>query len=262
MVPSETLREFQYSTSYNYAISASYPRSKMNLNYLFICAFLVLTSIETAFAQVWEDGANSVQNVAPVEPVIRTFEESDFNTYPWLKEFTNVIIVNKADSGESKQTIRLYVNGKLTLVSKVSTGRETFEKGCVAGQDPKRDHCSERAYWSTTPVGYFDVDKLVENYFSNLWKTWMPFAVFFESGIATHQAPAGTEGKLGGRASGGCVRLHPNVAPVIYKAVQDGGSGLVPALNRDGQVKKTAAGDTIRRIGYKSLVIVENVVVD
>ncbi len=227
---------------------------------IFALALIIAAGSQSAFAQVWEDGSNStLENAAPVEPTIRTFSPDDFETHPWMKEFTNVIVINKADAGADKQTLKLYVKGKLTLVSKASTGREKYEKGCAEGQDPKKDHCSERAYWSTTPVGYFDVDKLVENYFSNLWKTWMPFAVFFESGIATHQAPAGTESKLGSRASGGCVRLHPNTAPVIYKTVQDAGQGLVPIITRSGDLKKTAAGDTIRRIGYKTLVIVQNV---
>lgn len=219
---------------------------------------LFFFSAQIAQAQVWEDNSNKTSN-APVDPQIRGFIDTDFQTYPWLNEYKNVIVINKANSGKDRQTIKLYENGRLTLVSKTSTGRESYEAGCKPGQDPKADHCSERAYWSTTPVGYFDVDQLVENYFSNLWKTWMPYAVFFESGIATHQAPAGTEGKLGQRASGGCVRLHPNIAPIIYKKVQDAGQGLVPVVARNGELKKTPAGDTIRRIGYKTLVIVQNI---
>ncbi len=211
-----------------------------------------------AQAQVWEDSSNST-STAPTDPQVRTFSENDFQAFPWLNEFKNVIVINKANVGADRQSIKLYENGKLILVSKASTGRGKYEAGCKPGQDPKADHCSVRAYWSTTPVGYFDVDQLVENYFSNLWKTWMPYAVFFENGIATHQAPAGTEGKLGQRASGGCVRLHPNIAPVIFKKVQDAGQGLVPVVARNGELKKTPAGDTIRRIGYKTLVIVLNV---
>lgn len=226
---------------------------------IFILIATSFFSLSAAQAQVWEDNSNIETKTAPTDPKVRHFQESDFQHYPWLKEFTNVIVINKANSGSDRQTIKLYVNGVLNLVSKASTGRETYEAGCKPGQDPKKDHCSVRAYWSTTPSGYFDVDKLVENYFSNLWKTWMPYAVFFESGIATHQAPAGTENKLGQRASGGCVRLHPNVAPVIYKAVQDAGQGLVPVIARNGDLKKTPAGDTIRKIGFKTLVIVENV---
>lgn len=228
------------------------------MNVFLVIFFSILIGFSFAQAQVWEDSTNSTE-AAPSEPKIRTFSEDDFKTYPWLNEFKNVIVINKSNVGQDRQTIKLYENGKLVLVSKTSTGREKFEEGCKPGQDPKADHCSARAYWSTTPVGYFDVDQLVENYFSNLWKTWMPYAVFFESGIATHQAPAGTEGKLGQRASGGCVRLHPNIAPVVYKKVQEAGQGLVPVVARNGDLKKTAAGDAIRRIGYKTLVIVENV---
>lgn len=215
-------------------------------------------SIQQAQAQVWEQSGDS--SLAPVEPQIRTFAESDFTNYPWLNEYTNVIVINKANDGADRQTLRLYVNGQLQFVTKVSTGREKYEGGCAPGQDPKEHHCSLRAYWSTTPVGYFDVDKLDQNYFSNLWKTWMPYSVFFEPGIATHQAPAGTEGKLGSRASGGCVRMHPNAAPIIFKTVQNTSPGLVPLVTITGELKKTAAGDVIRAVKNKTLYIVQNVV--
>lgn len=228
------------------------------LQKLFLIMFILLgLSIQMAFAQVWESAENN-ENLT--EPEIREFQESDFQNYPWMKEFTNVVVVNKANEGSDKQTLRLYVNGKLQLLTKISSGRETYEKGCAPGQDPKKDHCSIRAYWSTTPIGYFDVDTTVANHYSNLWKTWMPYAVFFEGGIATHQAPAGTEGKLGSRASGGCVRMHPNSAPIVFKAVNDAGKGLVPKVDRNGDLKKTSAGDTIRAIGFKTLVIVQNVI--
>ena len=88
----------------------------------------------------------------------------------------------------------------------------------------------------------------------------MPYSVFFEPGIATHQAPAGTEGKLGSRASGGCVRMHPNAAPIIFKTVQNTPPGLVPLVTITGELKKTAAGDVIRAVKNKTLYIVQNVV--
>lgn len=196
----------------------------------------------------------------PTDYVSKPFSEEDFKTQAWTKEYTNIIVINKANEGEDKQTLRLYTDGKLKEFTRVSTGRETFEKGCKAGQIPKRDHCSNHAYWSTTPVGYFDVDTLDEHYFSNLWETWMPYAVFFESGIATHQAPGGTESKLGSRASGGCVRTHPSMAPRIFALVKNAGKGLVPVIKRDGTLKKTAQGDVVREQGYKTLVIVQNIV--
>jgi hypothetical protein len=232
----------------------------MRSKVLIVFTILFVLCIEKTFAQVWENASNN-ESTPPVEPDIRLFHEDDFSKLSWLKEFTNIIVINKANEGSDKQTLKLFVNGKLMMVTKVSTGREKYEAGCAPGQDPKTNHCSARAYWSTTPVGYFDVDKLVENYFSNLWQTWMPYSVFFESGIATHQAPAGTEGKLGGRASGGCVRMHPNMAPVLFKTVLTTEKGLIPQIDRQGNLKKTKAGDTIRAIGYKTLVIVQNEIV-
>ncbi|AZZ35402.1 hypothetical protein CIK05_00830 [Bdellovibrio sp. qaytius] len=212
----------------------------------------------SAQAQVWDAAVDAV--TLPPDFSAREFNEADFQNYPWLKEFKLVVVINKANTGNDRQTLRVYENQKVILLTKISSGRETYEKGCGPGQEPKKDHCSQRAYWSTTPVGYFDVDTLDENYFSNLWQTWMPYAVFFESGIATHQAPAGTEGKLGGRASGGCVRMHPNMAPVLFSYVQKAGKGLVPKVNRDGSVAQTKQGDTVRWQGYKTLYIVQNVV--
>lgn len=208
-------------------------------------------------AQVWDQSA--VESLTPpADFPARSFQESDFQKYPWLKEFKNIIVINKANSGNDRQTLRLYENQKLVMLTKISSGRENYEAGCKPGQEPKKDHCSVRAYWSTTPTGYFDVDTLEENYFSNLWQTWMPYAVFFESGIATHQAPAGTEGKLGKRASGGCVRMHPNMAPVLFSYVQKAGKGLVPKVNRDGSVAQTKQGDTVRWQAFRTLVIVQN----
>ncbi len=226
---------------------------------------IVLISLFTVFsisatAQVWDPAVDT--QAIPQDFSAKPFSVLNFKTDPWLKEFAIVIVINKANEGNDKQTLRIYKNQVLTHLTKVSTGREEYEKGCSPGQDPKADHCSIRAYWSTTPTGYFDVDRLDEKYFSNLWKTWMPYAVFFEAGIATHQAPAGTEGRLGKRASGGCVRLHPNMAAVVYKTVETAGKGLVPKMNRDGSVAKTKQSDLIRWQGYRTLVIVQNLITE
>ncbi len=224
----------------------------------FLLFFLYVFISQGTFAQNIDHDQDST--VIPADFVARPFAESDLKEQAWMKEFTNVIVINKANSGSDKQTLRLYSNGKLKEITRVSSGRENFEKGCAPGQEPKKNHCSQHAYWSQTPTGYFDIDDLVENYFSNLWQTWMPYAVFFEAGIATHQAPGGTEGNLGSRASGGCIRLHPSMAPVIYTLVKNAGKGLVPKFGRNGEVLKTPQGDVIRWQGYKSLVIVHNTI--
>jgi L,D-transpeptidase catalytic domain len=224
------------------------------MNYIIIL-FISLLGLNI-FAQTIETADQK-----PIDYSARPFLISDFKTELWMREFTYFIVINKADSGADKQTLRIYnQQGQLVEFTRVSTGRENFEKGCLPGQDSKRDHCSNRAYWSTTPVGYFDIDFLEENYFSNLWETWMPYAVFFTDGIATHQAPGGTEPKLGRRASGGCIRSHPSIAPKIFALVKQAGKGLVPVIQRNGQLKKTTQGDVVRQQGYKTLVIVHNAV--
>ncbi len=222
----------------------------------FYAALILVGSV--AFAQ--EISTDQNENTPPADYPARAFSEADFSKYPALKEFTNVIVINKANEGSDKQSLRVYVNGKLKEYTRISSGREKFEKGCAPGQTPKRDRCSRRAYWSETPVGHFHVDELVENYLSKLWETWMPYSVFFESGIAFHQAPAGSEAKIGQRASGGCVRLHPSIAPKIYFMVEKAGKGLVPKMGRNGEPLKTSRGDIIRWQGYKTLVIVHNVI--
>lgn len=241
------------------AIVSYYPGSQTKG--FFVKILLVFVSAlfsATVFAQNIDQDQDSI--TPPADFAARPFVESDLTTQPWMKEFTNVIVINKANSGKDKQTLRIYANGKLKELTRISSGRETFEKGCAPGQQPKKDHCSKRAYWSQTPTGYFDIDEIVENYFSNLWQTWMPYAVFFESGIATHQAPGGTEGNLGSRASGGCVRMHSNMAPVLFAMVKNAGKGLVPKFGRNGEILKTAQGDVIRWQGFKSLVIVHNTI--
>lgn len=224
----------------------------------FIFSFLVLSFIAAnASAQVWDVAIDAL--TPPADFPARIFREADFEQYPELKEFKLVIVINKSNTGNTRQSLRVYENQKLIMLTKVSTGRETYEAGCKEGQDPKIHHCSKRAYWSTTPTGYFDVDSLDENYFSNLWQTWMPYSVFFEPGIATHQAPAGSESKLSYRASGGCVRMHPTAAPALFMAVQKAGKGLVPRIKRDGSIAKNKQGDIIRWQSYRTLVIVQNI---
>lgn len=181
-----------------------------------------------------------------------TFEASRFETQPEFKEFTYVVVVNKANEGSDKQTLKMYERGILVLETKVSTGREQQEGGNVAGHKPTR------TYFSTTPAGFFYPQTFEEKHYSNLWKTWMPFSVFFNGGIALHQVPAGSEFRLGTRASGGCVRIAAEQAPKIFAMIKAAGKGLVPLFSRDGSMAKDRKGNVIRKVNYKTLIIVQN----
>lgn len=47
------------------------------------------------------------------------FSESDFETKPWMKEFQYVIVVNKANKGADKQSIRIYKDQQLVTADDI-----------------------------------------------------------------------------------------------------------------------------------------------
>lgn len=188
-------------------------------------------------------------------PLQRFFTAETFEKEPLFNEFVNVIVINKANKGLDKQTLRYFRYGKLVLETLVSTGREQQEGGPGSSTNPTRP------YFSTTGVGYFAPTWLKENHVSTLWKTNMPWTIFFNGGIAIHEAPANAENKLGTRASGGCVRVSYKVAREIFNLTKDGGIGLVPTMNRDGSFQYDRKGNVVRKKTYKTMVIVQDRVV-
>lgn len=156
-----------------------------------------------------------------------------------------VVIINKANSGSSAQTMKVYLEGRLIHEWLVSTGREKTEKAK-----------SGRVYRTTTPVGYFRPTKLDESYFSNTWKAPMPHAVFFIGGVAIH-ASTHIE-QLGQRASGGCVRLAPENAATLFNLILAIGMNDVPSIDRTGKPVLTPEGSPLITPGWDTLIIVEN----
>ena len=75
-----------------------------------------------------------------------------------------------------------------------------------------------------TPSGTFRPQSLSRNHRSSLYNNApMPYSIFYDGNYAIH----GTNhiGQLGGRASKGCVRLHPANAAVLFALVQQEGLG-------------------------------------
>lgn len=189
------------------------------------------------------------------------FTESTFQTSPWVNEFHYVIVVNKANKGREAQTIKVYEYGKLIRETKVSTGRDQFER---AGENhAKRDS------WTVTPTGYYTPTFLSKNHRSSAYGgifsgifggTKMPFAIFFNGDIALHEAPKGTESMLGKKASGGCVRLPSALAPELFERVEATSGSRIPAFNVDGTIKTDNNGNYAYRekSGYSALIIVKN----
>jgi hypothetical protein len=142
------------------------------------------------------------------------------------KYFPVVIVINKANRGPTAQTMKVYHRGQLAHQFPVSTGREMQENSTKSG----------RVYFSTTPTGWFAPTRTYEKYFSELWEAWMNNSVFFNGGIAMHATTKDHFKELGQRASGGCVRLHPTNAKIVYDLVLGEGKGQVPVYTRDGQI--------------------------
>ncbi|MES2962572.1 MAG: L,D-transpeptidase [Bdellovibrionota bacterium] len=143
----------------------------------------------------------------PVEfPV--TFEESDFETKPWLKEIEWVIVVNRANEGLDKQSIRIYHDQKLVTYEEIRaylqdvTGQQLAarikdpnmkERDWRVGElgkkqwgpgifkvstgrnqfEAKGQHHSQHDSWTTTPTGAYVPQRFVAKHKSESYSAKM-----------------------------------------------------------------------------------------
>ncbi len=103
---------------------------------------------------------------------------------------------------KSTQQISVVQNGRLLYVWPVSTGQDR----------------------SSTPSGVYAPERLERMWFSRVYyNSPMPHAIFFHHGYAIHGSY--DIAQLGGPASHGCVRLHPQDAARLYAMVEQEGPG-------------------------------------
>jgi hypothetical protein len=103
---------------------------------------------------------------------------------------------------KSTQQISVIQNGRLLYVWPVSTGQDRF----------------------STPSGVYMPERLERTWFSRAYyNSPMPNAIFFHHGFAIHGSY--DIARLGGPASHGCVRLHPQDAALLYGMVEQEGPG-------------------------------------
>lgn len=70
----------------------------------------------------------------------------------------------------------------------------------------------------STPTGYYQPYLLKTMHYSSKYNNApMPYSIFFKGGYAIHATDA--VGRLGSRASHGCIRLHPDHARRLFKLV-------------------------------------------
>ena len=116
------------------------------------------------------------------------------------------------------QRMRVTVDGKLRHSWAVSTGRTRYE----------------------TPTGTFRPFRLAREHYSKEWDDApMPHSIFFTAGGHAIHGSNDT-GRLGRRASHGCVRLAPSNAAALFALVQAEGPNATRVTITDGSGVKTA----------------------
>lgn len=179
------------------------------------------------------------------------FDESMLHT-DWMSTYDVVIVVNRAIDGNSQQTLKLYYKGyrytftddygNLSDTILVSTGRIYNNR-------------------SSTPLGYFSPYWLSKNHKQSKTGAPMPFASFFIGNYAIHRVPYEHQEELLGQAvSAGCVRVSKHHVPQIYKFIETAGKGMVAQYTREGKPLRDANGNLKLSEGYKTLVIVQDIV--
>ncbi len=100
----------------------------------------------------------------------------------------------------SEQTMRVYIDNRLTYIWWVSTG--------LGGH--------------RTPTGEWNAYWLSPNHRSSLYNNApMPWSVFFNGNYAVHGTTA--IDNLGSPASHGCIRLHPDNAEIFFRLTEEVG---------------------------------------
>lgn len=97
----------------------------------------------------------------------------------------------------ASQTMQVSADGAYLYTWRVSTGRPGYG----------------------TPAGVFHPQWMAARWFSRVYyNSPMPYSIFFYGGFAIHGSY--DIARLGGPASHGCIRLHPNDAAVLYSLIQ------------------------------------------
>jgi len=187
-----------------------------------------------------------------------------------MKSFDLFLYVSKAKKGPLAQ--RLYVFEKdssgtpqLAYDWAASTGREQVE---ISPLGLRTD--------TDTPVGYYELDpsRMYTAYHSHSWDQSMPYAMFFnwenqghQTGLAIHAATGGDIGRLGTRASAGCVHISPAHAELLYQLITGEYKGAMPrfafdsvkrTMSNQGEMMRDASGKLVMAEGYKVLIDIED----
>lgn len=186
-----------------------------------------------------------IQELAPAEIGTLAYDPND----PHRAKV--VVIINKAEVGSTAQSIRVFVDGS-PLVD--AFGNESWPVS--TGREKRETAKNGDVYRTITPIGYFRPTLLKKLHVSKKWKADMPYSVFFIGGIAIH-ATNYLEA-LGKRASGGCVRMHPDNAKKLFELIKSTANADVTQIDRNGRDVVRKDGTPAKIKAYDTLIIVEN----
>ena len=142
--------------------------------------------------------------------------------------------VAQRSNSKQAQSIRIYKNGQLQRIARISTGRESFQ---MRG---RKSHCEQpsRSYYTLTEPGYYTFQDLKKEYHSRSYDADMPNALFYNlgRGLALHEVYLADKiSALGAPASGGCTRMDPNTASKLFEAVRATEKSTIPVIDVSGQ---------------------------
>jgi lipoprotein-anchoring transpeptidase ErfK/SrfK len=186
-----------------------------------IVSLLLLISASSAHAMGDLTDYASPEEIAPLQV-----------EQPVVKEARLQIVVNQAPQGTDKyaQTLEAFLDGELLYRTVVSTGKE---KSVHTPPSPRYPQGHD--YIAHTPAGRFTIKKRDIDHVSGTWtNASMPFAQFFAGGVAIHATTPNHFAMLGQRDSGGCVRLHPRDAKIMWNLVGKIGVDQTEIIVYDG----------------------------
>ncbi len=179
--------------------------------------------------------------------------------------FDLYLYVSKAATGPWAQHLYMF--------RRTAQGHFVFERRFAVSTGRER----QEQYFTTTPTGLFelDPDRAFRLAHSAKWHgAPMPHAMFLNysyrtrmSGVALHAATGRLIDKLGHRASGGCVRLPPQMATALFDRITTQLRGKVPVLAFDenrgttnvvGRMTRDGQGRPVLARGFRVLVVISD----
>lgn len=149
-------------------------------------------------------GARIEARRTPVE--IYVFKKPEFATYYKNRE------------GYAFAIMLLVVDGELVTAAYTSTGDPTKKASRTVYVDGKKTLVPAKGVES--PEGTFSIESIHKERTSNSFgDAMMNHAAFFYGGIAMHETGKENYGKLGRKASMGCIRLNRAAAKKVYEAI-------------------------------------------